>query len=126
MGCSRLDFRPPGRTRRLVPTTSHPWTQTLQPGPMGTRPTVASLFVEDVLLPEQARRRRRTSPEVALLAAVLDDAVHTVRAVPTSVQAKDDLRWFASDSHRPFGASWICENLGIDLGRLRAALGSAA
>ena len=81
----------------------------------------AALSVE-VFLPIQFGARRATSPERALLAAVLDDAVRCAAAGLDSPVRREARLWIEGASARlPFLA--VCQELGLDATAVRAAVG---
>jgi len=85
---------------------------------------------DDTLLPEQFWTELadpRTEPEKRLMVAVLEEAISLVvngsgvHGRGAAVREAD--RWFSSDDHSgPFAFASICDVLGLDVGRVRAAL----
>ena len=74
-------------------------------------------------------RRPVRMPEISLLTAVLEEALHCVRETsPDSSRgsARDAYDWFDSERRdSPFSFLSLCDFLGIDAGALRQRLGLA-
>jgi hypothetical protein len=89
---------------------------------------IASLFSPDLVLPDQLAAPRRdslVSGERALMLAVLEDAIRCLEAPAGrgEREARHARRWVtANPSAWPFSFVNICETLGIEPARLRAAL----
>jgi hypothetical protein len=84
----------------------------------------------EILLPVQQPRRRATTPEEALVIAVLDDAVHCVRkhrAAQTSHERRlfrEAADWFLLEQRDwPFSFERICAFLRLDADAVRSTLG---
>src|SRR5262249_43092107 len=91
---------------------------------------IASLFAPDLVLPDQLAAPRRdslVSGERALMLAVLEDAIRCLeapaaRGASTEREARNARHWVtARPSAWPFSFVNICETLGIEPVRLRAA-----
>ena len=94
---------------------------------------LAELFAPEIVLPEQmlngARRDSASSPEKALMLAVLEDGIRCFQGHLTNERsnpkllAKQAEEWIeAEDWDWPFSFNNVCEHLCIDPDALRASL----
>jgi hypothetical protein len=73
------------------------------------------------------RSWKRHVGEIRLMAAVLEDAIHTLRKRPRSRAGREAREWLAShDATWPFAYERICEALGLDANRIRREIASPA
>jgi hypothetical protein len=73
------------------------------------------------------RSWKRHVGELRLMAAVLEDAIHTLRKRPRSRAGREAREWLAShDATWPFAYERICEALGLDADRIRREIASPA
>jgi len=89
-------------------------------------------YILSMQLAELSRRRAAWTPELRLLAAVLEDAIRTFyrcarsQAVAKQLLFSETAEWFASpDTSFPFAFESICHVLGLDAAAIRERLGLA-
>ncbi len=92
--------------------------------------SVAGAYQPDILLPAQQPRRRATTPEEALIVAVLEDAIDCVRKHRGTRSRRgralfqDAENWFVLEQPEwPFSFERICACLELDPDGVRRALG---
>jgi hypothetical protein len=109
---------------------------TADPFNAGVGPTVDidRFFAPENLTPHQGADMRRTqarSPEIRLVVAILEDAIHVMQhkvhgsggySYRSPLARLETEAWFDSSDSAPFSYRWCCETVGIDAPAFLAAL----